>query len=164
MKPTLLIAFALLLAAGCASETDAPIDEPVVGEAEAVTEVEMGPVDDSLIVPEDTLIDPTYVPDEESVEGEMTEGEMLDPGGRVVSMRQLVPCVRSIALVGWFRAGVSFEFRATCRHARLEAVLPARGGQRVGVPRCGDSRPLCPRHARLRHHSKRAHLLPATNR
>ncbi len=81
MKTTLLLAFALTLAAGCATETDAPIDEPVLGAAEAVTEVEAGPVDDTLIVQEDTPLDPTYVPEEESVEGAMTEGEMLDPEG-----------------------------------------------------------------------------------
>jgi len=81
MKTTLFLALVFAFASGCASETDVPVEEPVVGEAEAVTEVEMGPVDDSLVVPEDTLIDPTYVPEEESVEGEMTEGEMLEPEG-----------------------------------------------------------------------------------
>ena len=80
MKKTLLLALAFAVMSGCASETDAPVEEPVLGEAEAVTEVEEGPVDDSLIVPEDTL-DPTYVPEEESVEGAMTEGEMLEPEG-----------------------------------------------------------------------------------
>ena len=80
MKPLLLLAFTLAFAAGCASEPETPVvvDESVVGEAEAVTEVEDGPVDDTLVV-DDTLIDPTYVPDEESVGGDMTEGEMLAP-------------------------------------------------------------------------------------
>ena len=81
MKPFLLLAFALVLASACASEPETPVEEPVVGEAEAVTTVEDGPVDDTLVVEEDTTLDPTYVPEEESIEGEMTEGEMLDPEG-----------------------------------------------------------------------------------
>ncbi|GAB5536874.1 MAG: hypothetical protein Rubg2KO_31230 [Rubricoccaceae bacterium] len=82
MKKTLLLALVFAVVSGCASETDTPVEVPVVGEAEAVTEVEMGPVDDTLIVEEDTTtLDPTYVPEEESVEGDMTEGEMLEPEG-----------------------------------------------------------------------------------
>ena len=85
MKKTLLLALTFAFVTGCASETEAPVEEPVVGEAEAVTEVEEGPVDDTLIVDEE--LDPTYVPEEESVdgdvmeEGDMTEGEMLEPEG-----------------------------------------------------------------------------------
>ena len=85
MKKTLLLALTFAFVTGCASETEAPVEEPVVGEAEAVTEVEEGPVDDTLIVDEE--LDPTYVPEEESVdgdvmeEGDMTEGEVLEPEG-----------------------------------------------------------------------------------
>lgn len=81
MKKLLFLALVFAFVAGCATETDTPIEEPVVGEAEAVTTVEEGPVDDTLIVEEDTTLDPTYVPEEESIEGEMTEGEMLEPEG-----------------------------------------------------------------------------------
>ena len=85
MKKTLLLALTFAFVTGCASETEAPVEEPVVGEAEAVTEVEEGPVDDTLIVDEE--LDPTYVPEEESVdgdvmeEGDMTEGEVLESEG-----------------------------------------------------------------------------------
>ena len=81
MKTPLLLAAALAFAAGCAPETDETIEAPVVGEAEAVTEVADGPVDDSLIVEDDTLLDPTYVPEEESIDGDMMEDETPVPDG-----------------------------------------------------------------------------------
>ncbi|MEO0558341.1 MAG: hypothetical protein AAF170_09175 [Bacteroidota bacterium] len=85
MKKTLFLALVFAIVSGCATETETPAEEPVLGEAEAVTTVEEGPVDDTLVVDDvvddvvDEELDPTYVPEEESVEGEMTEGEMLEP-------------------------------------------------------------------------------------
>ena len=82
MKPTLLIALALAFASGCVTDEPEPLDAPVVGEAEAVTEVEDGPAEDSLLLDDAELADPTYVPEEESVQGDgMVEGEVLEPDG-----------------------------------------------------------------------------------